>query len=135
MLGHHRESDGRGEIAAVLDGGPDRDAEELLDLAQELRGELIEIDVDAVGLGGGGDAPDGAKGAELLAFGSLVIPLALKSPVLRGVVDTTIAWLGRQQARSVKLTLDEDTLELTGVSSEEQSRLVEQWIARHATDA
>jgi hypothetical protein len=33
----------------------------------------------------------------------------------------------------VKLTLDGDSLEVTGVSSEEQDRLVELWIAREAT--
>lgn len=122
----------RGELAAVLDAGSDYDAEELHELAQRLRGELLELDVDAVGPGAHGEAPDGAKGAELLAFGGLSIQLALNSPVLRSVVDTTVAWLGRQQARSVKLTIDGDTLDVTGVSSDEQRRLVEQWVARHA---
>ncbi len=124
----------RGELAAVLDAGPDYDAEELLELTQGLRGELLELDVDAVGLSTDGEAPEGAKGGELLALGGLAIKFALDSAVLRSVVDTTVAWLGRQQARSVKLTLDGDTLEVTGVSSDEQSRLVEQWIARHGDD-
>jgi hypothetical protein len=123
-----------GELAAVLDAGADYEADELLELAQGLRGELLELDVDAVRLGIEGVAPDGAKGVELLAFGGLSIQFALKSPVLRSVVDTTVAWLGRQQARSVRLTLDGDTLEVTGVSSDEQCRLVEQWVARHADD-
>lgn len=125
-------SGAKGELVAVLDAGLDSDAEELFELTQRLRGELLGLDVDAVGLRAPGEAPDGAKGAELLAFGGLAIQFALKSPVLRSVVDTTVAWLGRQQARSVKLTLDGDTLEVTGVSSDEQSRLVEQWVARHA---
>lgn len=120
------------ELAAVLDAGPDYEGEELFQLTQGLRGELLELDVDAVGLGAEGDAPDGAKGAELLAIGGLVVKFALNSAVLKSVVDTTVAWLGRQKARSVKLTLDGDTLELSGVSSDEQSRLVEQWIDRHA---
>lgn len=123
-----------GELMAVLDAGPDYDAEELLALTQRLRGELLGLDVDAVGLRVAGEAPEGAKGVELLAFGGLAIQFALKSSVLRSVVDTTVAWLGRQQARSVKLTLDGDALEVTGISSEEQSRLVEQWVARHAHD-
>lgn len=124
------------ELAAVLDAGPECDAEELGELTQRLRSELLELDVDAVELTADGEAPDGAKGVELLSFGGLAIQfLTLKSPILRSVVDATTAWLGRQQARSVSLTLDGDTLELTGVSSDEQSRLVEQWIARHADDA
>lgn len=79
-----------------------------------------------------GGAPEGAKGLELLTFGGLAIRAALGAPALKSVVDVTVAWLGRQGARSVKLTLDGDMLELTGVSSDEQGRLVDQWIARHA---
>src|ERR1700712_2496005 len=121
-----------GQLEAVVEAGRDYDDEELFQLTQGLRAELLELDVDAVGLGSEGEAPDGAKGLELLAIGGLVGKFALNSAGLKSVVDTTTAWLGRQGARSVKLSLDGDTLELTGVSSDEQSKLVEQWIARHA---
>lgn len=121
-----------GELAALIDAGPGYDAEERAELTQRLRAELLELDVDAVSLATDGDAPDGAKGIGLLAVGGLVVQFALKAPVLRSVVDTTVAWLGRQQARSVKLTLDGDTLEVTGISSEQQTQLIEQWVARHA---
>lgn len=124
----------KGELAASLDAGPDHDAEEVFELTQRLRGELLELDVDTVELGSDGEAPEGSKGPELLAIGGLAIRFALQSSVLKSVVDTTVAWLGRQGARSVKLTLDGDTLELTGVSSDEQGQLVDQWIARHADD-
>jgi hypothetical protein len=119
-------------MAAQLDAGPEQDAEELAELTQRLRDELLELDVDAVEPATGGAAPEGAKGLELLAVGGLVVRFAMKANILRTVVDVTVGWLGRQQARSVKLTLDGDTLELTGVSSEEQQRLIELWVARHA---
>lgn len=124
----------QGELAAVLDAGPDSDAEELQELTQRLRGELLQLDVDAVAFETEGEAPEGSKGLDLLAMGGLVVQFALNSGVLKSVVDTTVAWLGRQQARSVKLTLDGDTLELTGVSSDEQQRLIDVWVARHASD-
>jgi hypothetical protein len=124
----------RCEVAAVLDAGPDYDAEELRGLTQRLQGELLELDVDSVALGSEGEAPEGAKGADLLTLGGLVVQFALNPAVLRALVDTTVAWLGRQSARSVKLTLDGDMIEVQGVSSKDQSRLVEQWIARHAGD-
>jgi hypothetical protein len=119
-------------MAAQLDAGPGHDAEELAELTQRLRDELLELDVDAVEPATDGAAPDGAKGLELLAIGGLIVRFAMKATVLRTVVDTTVAWLGRQQARSVKLTLDGDTLELTGASSDEQQRLIELWVTRHA---
>jgi hypothetical protein len=123
------------QLAAVVDAGPDSDAEELAELTQRLRGQLLELDVDAVEPATEGEAPAGAKGIELLAIGGLVVQFAMKSEILRSVVDATSAWLGRQQGRSVKLTLDGDTLEVTGVSSDEQRRLVDLWVARHADDA
>jgi hypothetical protein len=72
------------QLAAVVDAGPDSEAEEL---TQRLRPLPLELDVDAV---------EPATGDE----------------------------------RGVKLTLDGDTREDTGVSSDEQRRLV----ARHAED-
>jgi hypothetical protein len=122
------------QLAAVVDAGADSDAEELAELTRRLRGQLLELDVDAVEPATGGEAPAGSKGVELLAIGGLVIQFAMKSEVLKSVVDATTAWLGRQQGRSVKLTLDGDTLEVTGVSSDEQRRLVDLWVARHADD-
>ena len=122
------------QLAAVVDAGADSDAEELAELTRRLREQLLELDVDAVEPATGGEAPAGSKGVELLAIGGLVIQFAMKSEVLKSVVDATAAWLGRQQGRSVKLTLDGDTLEVTGVSSDEQRRLVDLWVARHADD-
>jgi hypothetical protein len=122
------------QLAAVVDAGADSDAEELADLTRRLREQLLELDVDAVEPATGGEAPAGSKGVELLAIGGLVIQFAMQSEVLKSVVDATTAWLGRQQGRSVKLTLDGDTLEVTGVSSDEQRRLVDLWVARHADD-
>jgi hypothetical protein len=122
------------QLAAVVDAGADSDAEELAELTRRLRGQLLELDVDAVQPATGGEAPAGSKGVELLAIGGLVIQFAMKSEVLKSVVDATTAWLGRQQGRSVKLTLDGDTLEVTGASSDEQRRLVDLWVARHADD-
>ena len=124
----------KAQLAAVVDAGPDSDAEELAELTRRLRGQLLELDVDTVEPATGGEAPAGSKGVELLAIGGLVIQFAMKSEVLKSVVDATTAWLGRQQGRSVKLTLDGDTLEVTGVSSDEQRRLVDLWVARHADD-
>jgi hypothetical protein len=119
-------------VSAELDAGPGYDAGELAELTRRLRDELLELDVEAVEPARGDAAPAGAKGVELLAIGGLVVRFMTKATILRSVVDATVGWLGRQQARSVKLTLDGDTLELTGVSTDEQRQLIELWVARHA---
>ena len=82
-----------------------------------------------------GKAPEDAKGAGLLAAGQLIVGLVASPEVLASIIDTVRSWLGRNRARSVKLTLDGDTLEVTGASSAEQQRLIDLWVTRHATSA
>jgi hypothetical protein len=110
----------QGELALELDAGPEYDADERARLSSRLRAELLDLDVHAVHGVAGSPAPDGAKAADMLTVGGLVIVLGLQRHVLRAVVDTVVAWLARQQARSVKLTLDE------------QSQLMARWVERHA---
>jgi hypothetical protein len=49
---------------------------------------------------------------------------------LQAVVKTIRSWLGRRD-RTAKLEIDGDTLELTGISSETEERLVTAWVDRH----
>jgi hypothetical protein len=63
------------------------------------------------------------------------VRLVASAEALAGIIGGVRSWLGRNRVRSVKLTLDGDTLEVTGVSSAEQDRLIEMWVTRHATGA
>jgi len=122
-----------GELALEVEPRPDADGEELAELARRLRTELLDLDVEAVKPMTAGDTPEGAKGVELLAIGGMVVKFVLRQEVLTTIVDGVRGWLRRQSARSVKITLDGDSLEITGATSAEQDRLVELWVARHAT--
>ncbi len=122
---------GRGELTVEVESTADTDAEELAQLTTRLRDELLDLDVDAVYTPSGGEAPDSSKGLDLLAAGELVVQFVLRQDLLQSIIDGVRSWLGRQHARSIKLTLDGDSLELTGVSSAEQDRLVELWVVRH----
>jgi len=121
------------ELAIELLADPDTDDQELAELASRLRGELLDLDVEDVEPAAAGQAPVDAKGAELLAIGAMIVRFALRPDVLRSVVAGVRSWAGRQRVRSVKLTLDGDSLEITGPRSAEQERLVDLWIARHAS--
>jgi hypothetical protein len=66
--------------------------------------------------------------------GALIVNLLQSSTLLGAVVGTVQSWLSGHKGRSVKLELDGDVIELTGVSSDQQQRLVDAWIARHALD-
>jgi hypothetical protein len=119
------------ELWAELSPSRDIDAEEMAQLTTRLRRELIDLDVIAVKPTGVGGVPENAKGVNLVAFGGLLVQFA-DSNILLSLVDTVRSWLGRQHHRSITLTLDGDSLELTGVSSAEQQRLIDLWVNRHA---
>ncbi|HEV2251912.1 MAG TPA: hypothetical protein VGS06_01835 [Streptosporangiaceae bacterium] len=122
-----------GELSVELQAEPDVDAEELAQLLGRLRTELLDLDVDAVQQPECGEAPKESKGAGLLAAGQLVVQLVTSPAVLASIIAGVRSWLGRNRARSVKLTIGGDALEVSGVSSAEQDRLIDLWVARHAT--
>ena len=64
-------------------------------------------------------------------LGALVVNIA-DSQLLAAVVGAVRSWLAGSFRRSIKLELGGDVLELTGVSSREQRRLTDEWLARHA---
>lgn len=113
--------------------GPDSDAEEVAEATLQLRRELLELDVDAVEVPRAGEAPPGTRAVELAALGALAVTVA-KSQLLGPVVAAVRAWLAASPQRSIKLELDGDTLELTGLSSREQRRLTDEWLRRHAAE-
>jgi hypothetical protein len=110
--------------------GPDTDPEEIAEATLRLRRELLDLDVEAVELPSAGEPPPGTRAVELAALGALVVTVA-QSKLLAGVVTAVRAWLGGSPQRSIKLELDGDVLELTGVSSKEQRRLTDEWLRRH----
>jgi hypothetical protein len=110
----------------------DADDEEVRRLAESLRSELLELDVESATLASAGDIPVGARGVEAFALGALVVRLAGKPEVLAAVARTIGGWLSISRGRRVMMQLDGDVLELAGVSSADQERLVTAWIERHA---
>ncbi len=110
--------------------GPDADAEEVAEATAQLRRELLDLDVDAVELPPAGEPPPGSRAVDLAAIGALVVTVA-QSPLLASVLAAVRSWLAGSQRRSIKLELGGDVLELTGVSSDQQRRLIDEWLRRH----
>ncbi len=115
------------ELVLQVCADSEDDAEDLLDLAGLLRGELLELDVSAIDLLADGDVPPGAKGAAAVA-GWLAVQLGPEA--LKSVLAKVAEWATRNN-RKVKITLDGDTLEVEGVTQEEQARIIDGWLARH----
>jgi hypothetical protein len=121
------------QAALRLDIGlqPDAEAAELEDAALQLRLELLELDVEAVERPAGAAPPPGARGPEVALLGALLVNAG--QGAIRAVVRTIQGWVERTSSRSVKVTLDGDTIELTNASDDAQRQLVESFLARHAT--
>ena len=111
-------------------GEPDADPEEVAESTLQLRRELLDLDVGTVEAPREGEAPPGTRGVEGAALGGLVVSMA-KPEFLGAVIAAVRSWLSRSQRRSIKLALGDDVLELTGVSSDEQRRLADEWLRRH----
>jgi hypothetical protein len=118
------------QLAVEADGGADE--EELERLARSLRIELLELDVEDVSSVTEGPPPEGARAADLLAVGALLVRLARKPEALAALTRGIRAWLGGHGSRKVRMELDGDVLELSGASAADQERLVSAWIERHA---
>jgi hypothetical protein len=116
------------KLNVQLDVGTDADAEELDEATLGLRRELLMLDVEGVERASAGQPPRGARAGEVVELGALVVALA--PPTLGAVVVTINSWLARQQARSAKLQLGDKTIELTGISSEQQDRVLEAFLHR-----
>jgi hypothetical protein len=106
----------------------DSDADELADLADDLRGELLELDLVSVGPLTAGEAPAGAKGIGQVG-GWLVAQFATMDG-LKALLATAHSWTARTQ-RTVEISMDGDTLKLTAATAQQQQEILDAWLARH----
>ena len=106
--------------------------EETAELTRQLRWELLELDIDTAELAAGGEAPPGTRAADAIALGGLIVSLANASGLLASVVNAIQSWVSGYGPRSVKLELDGDVLEVSGISSRRQDQLIKVWLDRHA---
>ena len=58
--------------------------------------------------------------------------LAQSSGLLTKLIETVQSWISRGGERSVRLEIDDDVLEVTGITREDQRKLIQAWIDRHA---
>lgn len=116
------------ELRVEVGLAADADTTELDEAARGLRSELLELDVQGVERMTDGTPPDGARGLDI-AIGGLILTAAKE--MITAVVRTAEHWASRGSNRSVKLTIGEDSLELSDVSDEDQRRLVEMFLSRH----
>jgi hypothetical protein len=111
---------------------PQADPQELENLTLQLRRELLDLDDVAVDRAAGGDLPPGSKGSDPTALGALVVTLAQSSGLV-ALIHAVQGWLSASNLRTVRIqAADGATLEVAGVSSADQRRLIDAWIDSYA---
>jgi hypothetical protein len=126
-------SGSRLELRVEVDLGADADTAEVDEQALLLRADLLELDVDSVERPSAGPAPEGARAVDAIELGTLLVELT--TGMIVPVVHSIRAWVARRQTRSVKLTLDGDSIELSNASDSEQQQILEAFFARHVSAA
>jgi hypothetical protein len=123
----------RVELRVEIGLDTDADAAELDAETLQLRGELLELDIDSVERPSAGLAPEGARAVDAVELGTLLVQLT--TGLIAPVVHSIMAWMTRRHTRSVKLTVDSDSIELSNASASEQQQMLEAFLARHANAA
>jgi hypothetical protein len=107
----------------------DSDAEDLADLAGRLHAELLGVDGASVAPFPADAAPEGAKGLGDLA-GWLLVQFGTLDG-LRTVVAAVRGFASRT-GRTVEVSIGGDELKVTGATSQQQEKIINAWLARHA---
>jgi hypothetical protein len=111
-----------------IDGGAQRDHEEMAALGQRLRREIQQLDVDTVDFVREGAAPAGAKG-DPVTLASLAVTLA--PVVLKSLFDLVQGWTTRHNNASVTIEMGGDKVTLTGAPSKEQLAVIQAVVQKH----
>ena len=116
------ERDTRVVISVEQSGGPARRG---ATDTEELRDELERL---ATPRRGGRQT----RFVDVAAVGQIVVALSGVAGGAGAVVETVRAWLqSRAAQRTVRLEIDGDVLEMTGLDDDSQRALIEGWLKRH----
>ena len=88
------------------------------------------MEIDSAERVPGGPAPEGTRAFDVALLGALVVKLghAAVGPLARVLQD----WLARRSGRTIKLTLGEDSIELSGGSAAFQREMIETFLRARA---
>lgn len=124
------------QISLVIDAGPDSDLEDLARVTQQLREELLDLDVEDVQVPRTEVAADHTKAGDVMTWGTLLVSLGGTVEVLPAVVGVVQEWLKRREQHSVTIEFATqhgiEKLQLSGASTDQVQLFIDQWFTRHA---
>jgi hypothetical protein len=123
---------GTRNLLLVLELDADADPDESERLGRQLRTDLAQLDVEAVKPATVTEVPDGAKGNPV-DWGTLLVTFSVGGGVFTSMIAVARDWLTRHsRAERIKMTIDNDTIELDRASTQEREQLISTWVRRHS---
>lgn len=122
------------QIKLFIGSDPDLelDSEDLEKSTQRLRREILSLNVEAVDLLKIVDKPSKSKVGDPISWGTIIVTLLATRGVITTLINAIASWLTQYERRIITLEIGGDKLQITGISSEEQKRLIDAWIERNA---
>jgi hypothetical protein len=127
------DSETTSQITVFIGSDSDFDTypEDLERFTQSLHREILSLDVESVDLLKGGEPPSNTKVGDPISWGAIIVTLLATGGVITTLINAIQAWLTQYERRSITLEINGDKLQITGISSEEQKRLIDAWIDRN----
>jgi len=126
-----RLAEGDMDVLLVVQPDPEADAEETDTLVRRLRSELAGLDVDDVRTVASAEVPEGAKSADPVTIGAIVIAMSASGGLFTSVIETVRDVLARQADRhKVVMTIGGDSIELMSATDEQRDELVRALVQR-----
>ena len=120
------------DVQLILEPDPSVEGEERDRFIRQLRSEIRELDVESIQNVFSDDAPEGAKGADPITVGAIVIALTASGGVLNSVIGVVRDLLGRQSTRQkISVTIDGDSIELDSATVQQREKLIRAFTRRH----
>ena len=119
------------QFTLCIETDSEADAEELAMLVVDLRGLLLELDIESADPLTRGPAPPGTRAGEMLVAGALTVLLTRSKELVAKLIESVQWWASLGAGRSVRLELDGDVLEVKGLTREDQGKLIQLFIDRH----
>ena len=123
----------RNQISLRISGHDDADPSELAREVLNLRSELLALDIDSVDAPAAGPAPPGSKGSVAEVAGTLLLTMQQSVPLISALVGALHDWISRDAARSVKIELDGQSIDVAGITADQQERLIQAFLDHPAT--
>lgn len=120
------------QILKVSFDGDNRELDRLIDVASSVSKDLREIGLSPESIRP--IAQPGAKG-DLPTIAAFVVPILTSSGVLAAIVQIIKARLENPVVRSVRLELENKSIDLTNVTSKQQAAAFEAWMNAVQSDA